>query len=262
MKEETIRALASELLTAWKENGKVRPYTTEYPEMTLEDAYRIQQAVITGIREAGYHVSGRKMGYTNPVMQKKMELAGPSTGYLLREKRYPSGSHVPHKAFIQPGIETEICFVLKKDLTEGGYTADDIRDALAGFRISMEIVDMRQERKGKTQRDSVGDNGSFGAYVPGEKLCDAAGIDLAGLTVILRKNGEETASGTGINVMEDPINSLLWAANTLAASEEPLKAGEEFMSGSYTPLIAAEAGDVFEAEFAGLGCVTVTFDGE
>lgn len=259
MKEELISNLADELYRAWNNKQKVRPFTQEYPDLSLADAYRIQEKMVSLLEQDGYHRSGRKMGYTNPEMQVKMGLESPSMGYLFSELRLLSGNQVSPSQFIQPGIETEILFHLGKDLVGQSFERKDIVEAVDYFYIAMEIVDMRQVRNGKTQKDSVGDEGAFGAYVVGEKILYHPELDLSKIEVSVKKNGVEQASGMGVNVMGDPINSLVWAANHLANTSSYLRAGEEFLSGSYTPLLAASPGDVFEAVFHSLGSVRISF---
>lgn len=251
--------LGDQLVAAWCLKKPVAPFTHAYPDIKIEEAYDVQKYVVRKLIEKGYTISGRKMGYTNPGMQKKMGLEGPSTGYLFKELKFESGITLNRDDFIQPGIETEIMFHLKKDLKGSGFVIEDIIDAIDYFCPSMEIVDMRQIRDNKTQRDSIGDEGAFGAYVTGGPVSISSDTELAALSVELINNGEKVASGSGENVMHDPINSLLWAANQLGTTDSYLKAGEDFMSGSFTPLISAEYGDSFMADFITLGKVTVSF---
>ncbi len=258
-KKELLEHLGRELAEAWCSKKTVPPFTRDHGELTLEDAYEIQKVMMAELCARGFTPSGRKMGYTNPAMQKKMGLAGPSWGWLLAERRFTDGEKVLFSDFIQPGIETELLFVLKEDLNNGPYDRKSLLQAVAGFRAAMEIVDMRQIRQGKTQRDSVGDEGAFGACVAGTKLIPAAGLNLSEWTSVLYRNGVVEAEGTGKAVMEDPVNALLWLANELWNTEEYLRTGEEILTGSFTPLAAAGAGDVFRAVFNGKESVEICF---
>ena len=258
-KKELLERLGLELAEAWRTKKTVPPFTREHGELTLEDAYGIQRVMMAELHSQGFTPSGRKLGYTNPAMQKKMGLAGPSWGWLLAERRFADGENAAFSDFIQPGIETELLFVLKEDLKEGPYDREHLLQAVAGFRAAMEIVDMRQIRQGKTQRDSVGDEGAFGAYAVGKKLIPADGRNLSEWTSVLYRNGVEEAEGNGQAVMGDPVNALLWLANELWNTEEYLKAGEEILTGSFTPLAAAGAGDSFRAVFNGSESVEICF---
>ena len=84
-------------------------------------------------------------------------------------------------------------------------------------------------------------------------------LDLAGLKVVVEKNGEFLSEGLGSAVQGAPENAVAWLANTLGEYGIPLHAGEIVLSGSLVPLAPASAGDNFTMSIDGLGSAEVRF---
>ena len=69
-------------------------------------------------------------------------------------------------------------------------------------------------------------------------------------------NGVQASAGTGADCLGDPVNALLWVAETADALGRPLRAGEIVLSGALGPMAPLNAGDIVEARIGGLGTVT------
>ena len=86
----------------------------------------------------------------------------PDYGHLLDSMVVENGGTIDTKNMLQPKIEGEIAFVLKKDLKGPNVTAVDVIQATDYVLPALEIVDSRvQDWKIKLQ-DTVADNASSG----------------------------------------------------------------------------------------------------
>jgi 2-keto-4-pentenoate hydratase len=65
--------------------------------------------------------------------------------------------------------------------------------------------------------------------------------------------GRRSASGLGSDVMGNPLNTLAWLADKLAAAGTPLRRGMIVMTGSMVPIQYPAAGDRVLVEVSGLG---------
>ena len=122
-----------------------------------------------------------------------------------------------------------------------------------------EIVDSRIDNWEIGIADTIADNASCGVFVLGESEVDPRGLDLAGLTVTVAKNGELLSEGSGAAVQGAPENAVAWLANTLGEYGIPFHAGEIVLSGSMVPLAPAAVGDQFRMQIDGLGSAEVRF---
>jgi 2-keto-4-pentenoate hydratase len=80
--------------------------------------------------------------------------------------------------------------------------------------------------------------------------------------MVMTINGQQVSTGTGADCLGDPINALLWVAETAAALGRPLRAGEIVLSGALGPMVPLNPGDIVEARIGGLGTVTASVSKE
>ena len=157
---------------------------------------------------------------------------------------------------IQPKVEGELSFCLKKDLRGPGVTIADVYEATNYVVPSLEIVDSRiKDWKIKLQ-DTVADNGSAGRFVVGGRMTPIAAVDMR-LTGM--KNGELINSGTTAEVGGNPAATVACLANMLSEFGIGLRAGSIVMAGALTGMTPVESGDVVTASFCGMGSVSVKF---
>ena len=64
MDKKIITDLGDELYNALKNRQVVDPLSSRYPDMTVEDAYAVQERMIARRIEAGERIVGKKIGVT------------------------------------------------------------------------------------------------------------------------------------------------------------------------------------------------------
>ena len=259
MDKNTIEQLGDELYHALVKREVLAPLTERHPDITIEDAYRIQQRMIARRLEAGERIVGKKIGVTSKAVMNMLGVYQPDFGMLTDGMLYNEGEAIPADTLIQPKAEGEIAFVLKKDLKGPGVTAADVLAATEGVMTCFEIVDSRiRDWKIKIQ-DTVADNASCGVFVLGDSLVDPRKVDLNTCGMVLENNGEIVATGSGAAALGAPANAVAWLANTLGALDIPLKAGEVVLSGSLAIMVPVAAGDNLRVTIGGIGSCSVRF---
>ena len=259
MDKSLILTLGDELFAALTSGQAVEPLTTRFPDISVDDAYHIQQRMIARRLEQGERVVGKKIGVTSAAVMNLLGVHQPDFGYMLDSMSFSEGEAVPMERLIQPKAEGEIAFVMKRDLMGPGITAADVLAATEGVITCFEIVDSRiRDWKIKIQ-DTVADNASCGVFVLGDRLVDPRRVDLATCGMVLEKNGEIACTGAGAATLGNPVNAVVWLANMLGSLGIPLKAGEIVLSGSLGPMIPVRAGDNLRCTIGGIGGCSVRF---
>ena len=259
MDQDTRTAAAQRLLAAYDSKEPLEPLTETYDGMALDDAYAIQLLQIEARLGQGRTVRGHKVGLTSGAMQRLLGVTEPDYGHLLDDFFHLEHMPIPVAAFLQPRVEPEVAFVLKKSLQGPGVTVHQALQAVDFVLPALEIVDSRIRDWKIGLFDTIADNASSGAVVLGSTptAVDAVDLRLAGAT--FHRNGEVIGTGAGGAVLGSPINSLVWLANTVGARGITLEAGDVVLPGAVCAMAPVTAGDTFTATFAGLGSVTARF---
>jgi 2-oxopent-4-enoate/cis-2-oxohex-4-enoate hydratase len=259
MEHAQITQLGDELYEALVACKTLSPLTSRGFDITIEDAYHIQQRVLSRRLEKGEKIIGKKIGVTSKAVMNMLGVHQPDFGYLLDSMVYNEGESIPMSTLIQPKAEGEIAFLLNKDLMGPGITAADVLGATEGVMACFEIVDSRiQDWKIKIQ-DTVADNASCGVFVLGDKLVDPKKVDLSTCGMVLEKNGEIVVTGAGAATLASPVNAMVWLANTLGRLGIPLKAGDVVLSGALGAMVPVQAGDSLRVTIGGIGGCSVRF---
>jgi 2-oxopent-4-enoate/cis-2-oxohex-4-enoate hydratase len=259
MDKSKIEKYGDELYDALINRKAVAPLTDREADITIEDAYQIQQRMIQRRLDAGETIIGKKIGVTSKVVMDMLKVNQPDFGMMTSGMVFNEGEAIDTSTMITPRAEAEVAFVLKSDLMGPGVTAADVLRATDFVVPCFEIVDSRiQDWKIKIQ-DTVADNASCGVLVLGGRRKSPADIDLALAGMVLEKNGEIISTSTGAAVQGSPVNAVAWLANTLGNLGIGLKAGEVILSGSQSPLVPVKAGDSLVCTVGGLGGTSVRF---
>lgn len=257
--EAVIEQLASELWEADQTTVPIEPLTDRHPDLQIEDAYAIQSVNITRRISAGAHIRGRKVGLTSEPMQRLLGVDEPDYGVILDDMLIEDGDAIPRSRLIQPRIEAEMAFVMERDLAGPGVSAATALTAIAGVLPAVEIVDSRVADWRIKLIDTVADNASSGLLVLGGTLHRVTDIDLRLLGVVVTRAGKLLDTGAGAAALGNPARCVAWLANKLATFGDSLRAGDVVLPGAVHKMVPVNPGDVFRAEFAHLGAVTVRF---
>lgn len=227
--------------------------TADYPDMTIDDAYKIQEKLVAIKLGQGHRVIGPKMGLTSQAKMKQMNVEEPIYGYIFDYMVVPEGGALSMQELIHPKVEAEIAFVLGKDIEGPGMTGAQVLAATEYVVPALEIIDSRYENFKFTLPDVIADNASSSIVVIGNRVTDPAGLELDLVGVTLSINGEIKDFGAGAAVVGHPANSIAMLANMLARKGEKLKAGDVILSGAVTGAVMLSVGDTVSAKLDGLG---------
>lgn len=249
--------LAERLVSAARERVATTPLTDDYPELDVETAYTIQDAVVQARRDSGAVVSGAKLGLTSVAKQRQMNVDEPLYGWLSDDMAIDTGEQLVCDRFIQPRCEPEIAFLLGGDLAGPDVTAAHVIAATDLVFPAVDVLDSRFAGYSFTLPDVVADNSSCAGYVLGGQGIDPTGFDLRLTGCVFEKNGELIATAAGAAVLGHPAASVAWLVRKLAFRDQGLEAGQVVLSGSMTEAIAVEPGDVITARLDRLGTVEI-----
>lgn len=266
MTPDQVEAAAADLLRAEQTGEQIGLLSLRHPEITMDDAYGIQSALMAQKRAAGRRVIGWKIGLTSRAMQQALGIDIPDSGVLFDDMEFDTGSTVPKGRFIQPRIEAEIAFVMKAPLGGADLTRDDVLAATDYVAPSLEILDtriLRADPKTGTPRkifDTISDNAANAGVVLGAERHAADAFDLRWVGAIVSRDGTVEETGLGAGVLNDPVESVLWLARRMAQYGQTIEAGHVILSGSFIRPVECPSGTQVSADFGPFGTVAIRFD--
>jgi len=252
-------ALARAIDEFWRERGRGVYFPPAWANrLELDDAYRIQLALVARRCTGGVTHAGWKVGLTAKAIQEQFKVHEPVFGCLLSEGRVESGRVFRHDELIKPGFENEICVVLGRDLAGADLAIDAVARAVARVHPALEIIETRGDFTTQLAL-ALADNAQQKFFVLGPGVPLTPDLDLSKIGARAFVNGLEVGAGRGDAVLSHPLRSVAWLAGKLGAYGRGLKAGDHIMSGSFTRQFPIARGDRVRTEFERVGVVEATF---
>ena len=151
-----LRELASELDASERSREQIEHFSKRFPEMGVDDGYRIARKWVELQIARGRKVIGHKIGLTSRAMQVSSQIDEPDYGTLLDNMLYTAHEgavlDIPKRNFIAPRVEVELAFVLKSPLRGAGLpggkeiTLQDVLAATDYVTPDIDIIDSRLEQ--------------------------------------------------------------------------------------------------------------------
>jgi len=256
--DDERRAAAQSLLTAEESRVPIPQLSRTYPQIEIEDAYRIQDLWAEGRIAKGARVAGHKIGLTSRAMQMASKMTEPDYGRILDDALFNDGAQIRADLFIKPRLEVELAFIMGEDLRGPNARIYDVMRATEFIVPALEIIDYRTEVP-RAITDTIADNAAFGAIVVGGRVIRPMDVDIRWIGATLSKNGTIEESGVSAAVMGHPAAGIAWLVNKLHAVGGKLEKEQIVLAGSFTRPVDIAAGDVIHADYGPIGAIGVAF---
>lgn len=254
-------AIADSLREAHRTGVPIPRLTATYPDMDVEDSYRVQEIFIARRLADGARVKGYKVGLTSKAMQEMSGATEPDFSVMTDDMFLPESTPIDFGRFIRPMVEMEIAFVMGDTLQGPGVLPQDVVRATEFVLPAIEIVDFRVELgPGFGIIDTVADLAACGAAVLGANPRRLDQIDIRRVHGSLSRNGVVEQEGEASAVLGNPVTAVAWLANKLAQFDITFAPGDVILTGSFIRAIRVAPGDEITCEFDhGLGRVEISF---
>lgn len=252
--------LADLLIQARRDGRQLDPLPPELLPATHAEAYVVNALVADGL---GWAPLGWKIAGTNPVMQQRLATGGqPICGRTFAQFEMSSPATLLHAELLDPIVECEFFFRLAIALPPRAapYDKGEVAAAVGAVHAGIEVAECRFPLAALPAMPAIiADGAASGRYVVGAEIADWQHRDLGAMPVSLSVNGHVRRTGSGAEVMGDPIEALVWLAEMRSKAGDGLAAGSLVSTGTTTGMLLARPGDVMRASFGETGVVDVAF---
>jgi 2-oxo-hept-3-ene-1,7-dioate hydratase len=256
--DDERRRAADAILRAERDRKAIPQLSRTFPQMEIEDAYRVQDLWAEARIDAGARVVGHKIGLTSRAMQMASKMTEPDYGRILDDALFNDGAQIRADLFIKPRLEVELAFIMGEDLAGPGARIYDVLRATEFVQPALEIIDYRTEVP-RAIVDTIADNAAFAAIVVGGRTIRPMDVDIRWVGATLSKNGIIEESGVSAAIMGHPASGIAWLVNKLHDVGAKLERGQIVLAGSFTRPVDIAKGDVIQADYGPLGGIGVAF---
>lgn len=234
-----------------------------FPEGMSEADGQCTRTKVTALLELRLgQVIGYKAGLTNPAVQKRFNYDKPVWGKLFDGMVLEDGAEVPASFGARPLYEADMLVRVRSDAINQAKTPEDVLDAIDQVIPFIELPDLVVQAPPKLNGPAIsainvgarlgvaGKPIAVPAY-RGERFAMLTG--LRNMAVVLRDGtGAELGRGKGSDVLEHPLNAVVWLVQALAKEGIALQPGELVSLGSFSALLPPKPGLKVTASFEGL----------
>jgi 2-keto-4-pentenoate hydratase len=258
---DLIARCADVLHDAESSRRPIEPLTNRFSELTVPEAYRIQQANVERRLARGEHVVGHKIGLTARAMQEMFGVNEPDYGHLLDTMLHDERVPLDLSTLIDPQIEIEPAFVLGSRLQGPNVGIADVLAATEYVCVCFEVIDSRIIDWRVRLQDTVADNGSSARVVLGAFKADPNTLKLDNLETELELDGVVRETGNTSAILGHPANGIAWLANRISEFGLTLDAGHVVLPGTCTRCVRIGGHSRVAGRIEGLGEVTLRLAG-
>ncbi|NOX66445.1 MAG: hypothetical protein GXO85_11845 [Chlorobi bacterium] len=257
-----IETIADHLIQVRKKVAVTRALALHYPNLGVEEAYKIQMAMLSKLEAQGERLVGWKMGgarVTDPNLP-----FNPIFGFMMASNEYKTGGKANSAKFVVDGplIEAETGFILKKDLPSPVTTRNEVIDAIGGVGGFSELISIRtRDAKGgikSTPAQAIADGLSHGGFIQPNKIFALDKVNLSKIETQVIINGKVKSEGNSKGF--EFIDAILYLANALPQYGRHLHSGDIIMTGSMLTPPPAKAGDKVEIKFSDFETLDLNFE--
>jgi 2-keto-4-pentenoate hydratase len=225
----------------------------------IEDAYRVQLALVAQRCARGERIVGRKVAFTSRGTMGQFGVTESAFGTILSGGVFADGEAVPGSRFPAVGAEAEVAFVIGEELKGPGVTIVEALKATKGVVPALEIINLCISRTPWNALEVIATNAVHGGIVLGGQITPLDGLNLRYEGMVAEVDGESVGSGAGVEVLGHPATSVAWLANKLAEFDLALRPGDIVLSGSIIRMLEVKAGQTVKVTFSRIGSVGARF---
>jgi 2-keto-4-pentenoate hydratase len=207
-------------------------------------------------------VVGYKAGLTNPAVQKRFGADKPVWGVLYDGMILNDGATVDAAFGARPLFEADMLVRVRSASINGAKTPMDVLESIDQIIPFIELPDLVVANPGTLNGNGISAiNVGARLGVAGQPIVAPlfraeryAMLDaLRDMTVVVTDGiGAELSRGKGSDILEHPLNAVVWLAGALAAQGLAMEPGQWISLGSFSPLMPPKPGQKIVVRYEGL----------
>jgi len=200
---------------------------------------------------------GYKAGLTNPAVQKRFNHDAPVWGALYAPMLLKSGAVVEAHFGARPLFEADLLVRVSSMAVNQATTVDEVLAAIDQVIPFIELPDLVVQAPARLDGPAIvainvgARLGVLGVPIAVQRTAEFSEA-LRGMVTVVKGDGIELDRGKGSDVLEHPLNAVVWLAKDLARDGRAMKPGDLISLGSFSKLLPPKPGLAVEVQYQGL----------
>lgn len=237
---------------------KKAPIPSYDPNMTMDQAMKIQGDFVKAIGPTFGKVVGYKAGLTNPNVQKAFGVSAPLRGTLMEKMLLKSGATIEAAFGARPLYEGDLILRVGDEAINSAATP---MEALKGIDAAIPFIELPDLVYAKDVKingpmlaavNVAARYGIVGEPIPVQATPEWMDRLKSFKCQIYDKGGTLLVEAPGSSLMDHPINVVLWIRDSLKADGIRLRKGDLLSLGTITKLTPTAPDTVVRARYVGL----------
>ena len=199
--------------------------------MSIAQAYDIQDLLIQRRLERGEKITGYKLGFTSKAKMQQMGVDDLIWGVLTDKMEIKPESQIDLKQYIHPRAEPEVAFRISKDIHQQ-ISLKDIPNYIDNMAVAIEVIDSRYKNFKFSLEDVIADNCSSIGYCIGE--WQDLKNEITSLPIHLKFDDNIVQSGSTEAILDNPYQSIVELSRLASEKHLVLKKGQIILAGAAT----------------------------
>lgn len=228
--------------------------------LSIQEAYEVQDLVTKRRIESGEHVVGFKVGCTSNSIRKQFGLSEPIYGRLFYPHVGNNQVNVNWSDYINCAIEPELVIKIGKNLEGKNLSDEEFIDAIDYVSPGVEIHEYNFWVNPPTIQELICSGGIHTGLIIGDQRISPVDLQFKDEVFTVYKNKSLITSAPSSEIMGGPFHSLRWLVNLLTDKGLLLEKGSLVIPGSPVELVNINQDTELEVVIDNVGSITVNFE--
>lgn len=184
-------------------------------ELTIDDAYQVQDRVTQKRIASGERIAGYKVGCTSSAIRQQFGFDEPIHAKLFAPRLYGENSSIGLDAFINCTIEPEIVIKTGKPLVGENLSDETLIDAIDEVSAGIELHHFQFWCPPPTVQELICSSGLHAGLVVGHQKVSPCRLSFQNEVFKVFQDGAQVASAPASEIMGGPLCSLRWLVGAL-----------------------------------------------
>ena len=256
---EKLDLLANKFTQTFYERNWSGELLPPVSQISIDDAYTVQDLVAKKRVQRGEQVVGYKVGCTSEAIRSQFGLNEPVWGRLFRPHIHEEGTEINWKNYVNCAIEPEIVLTIGADLSGINLPHHQLIDSIESVSVGLELHNFRFWFSPPTSQELICSGGLHAGLIISENKVSPKQLSFENELFSVRKNGELTTKAPASEIMGGPIHSLRWLVDSLTNRNTYLRKGSVVIPGSPVELTYIAQNTELSVEIAGVGVLVSHF---